>query len=137
MASDIYRNDSTLRYENRSNYAYDLSKNILSEVEVFESDAINNSIENILLTLPVERVNLLPFGSSLQLYVFETITDSEAFDLFESILDSIELWENRIILDRQNAKLDLFPDANYMRIQIPYVIKKSGIRSNFKKKIIY
>jgi phage baseplate assembly protein W len=136
MSSSIYNSRTVYNKSVTDTYAYDLSKNILSEVEVTNDKAISLSIENILLTMFGERVFLYSFGSVLQYTLFDAITESDAITIFESIMDSIELWEGRIILDRQNAKLDLFLDNNTMLLQIPYVIRNSGIVSNFKKKVI-
>jgi phage baseplate assembly protein W len=136
MSNGILHPGSTLRNDFTNPYAYDLSKNILTEVEVINDKAINVSIENILLTIFGERVFVLSFGSLLQLSLFDAITTSDAVGIFESVLDAIEAWETRVILDRQNAKLDLFLDNNTMLLQIPYTIRNSGIQSNFKKKVI-
>lgn len=136
MIDGIFGTGNSQTIGSRDTVAYDLSKNILTKVEVYDEEAINTSIENILLTIFSERIFIPSFGSALQLVLFDAITETDAVNIFSGLLNAIELWETRVIVDKRNAKLDFFQDRNTMMIQVPYVIKRNGIISNFKKNII-
>lgn len=117
------------------NWAYDLSKNIISKGEIFDDACVNQSIECILSTYFGERVFNPFFGSSLGLEIFEGFSNKNGEKLVEDILTSIETWEDRISIDKENVNFVFSSSKNTLEIYIPYVIIKQKIVSFFNKKI--
>lgn len=119
---------------NRDRWAYDISKNVLSKGEVWDVDAINQSIEMILGTNYYER----PFnsiGSDLGRFLFESISSQTGEELLNSIINSIRQWEDRIIILDAEARMIIDSNNNTVYLTIPYIIKRNNIKSEFDKKI--
>ncbi len=115
----------------RQKFAYDLAQNVTTKGEVFDTEAINQSIHNILSTTKGERVFLPQYGSVLPLVVFERINETNGEELLDRIIDDVEFWENRITIIRSQAKISLKIDENSLTLTIPYKIKQNGITSTF------
>lgn len=120
----------------KQHFAYDLSNKIISKGEVFDYDAINNSIAAILMTSRGERLFLPTFGSDLPLIIFENFTNGMSESLVESIIDSIEKWEDRIKVDRENVSFIFREGQNVLEIYIPYIILRYQIKTFFARKIV-
>lgn len=116
-------------------YAYDISKNVISEGEVTDIDAINQSIEAILSTGFGERFFNPYFGSVLADQLFESITESNGEVLLDKLFLNIEQWEDRVTMLKDRARLGIDPDTNSIELSLPYVINRSGIVSSFDKKV--
>jgi len=116
-------------------WAYDLNKNSQKGRELFDEEVLDQSIEVILGTMLGERLFNRSFGTGLFLYLFENINENLGEKILDDILNSIKRWEDRIIVDTNNVKLDIFPDENAITITIPYKIIRTGQRNVFKKKI--
>jgi phage baseplate assembly protein W len=132
--ANITKIDSTLFSDT---WAYDLHKNPLSDGEAYNEEAINISIENILSTSFGERLFNPNFGSVLPLQVFENINKDSGEMILDEIINNIKQWEDRIFILEKKAKLIIKYDENTLILQIPYVIKRSGVSSTFDKKIIF
>lgn len=120
---------------NNDRWAYDLSKNISTKGEIFDEECISQSIELILATYFGERVFNPLFGSSLPVTLFEGFSNKDGEKLVEEILNSIETWEDRILIDRDDVRFDFYSSQNTLEIYIPYVILKQKIVSFFNKRI--
>lgn len=118
-------------------WAYDLSKNVLSKGEIFDQDVINLSIEMILSTYFGERVFNPLFGSQLPYLIFENFSNTKAEQLAEEILRTIELFEDRIVIDRSNSIFTFKDSSNTLEISIPYYVIKEKIKSYFNKRIVF
>lgn len=117
-------------------FAYDLSSDILSKGEVYNEDAINVSINNILSTLFTERLFKVAFGSALQLLLFDTIsTTSQLQTILNGVTASLKQWEPRIIVIEDQCAADFNQDTHILQLKIPYIINKSGIVNSFETKI--
>lgn len=118
-------------------WAYDLSKDVISKGEIINQDAISQSIELILSTYFGERVFNPLFGSQLPNLIFENFSNEKAERLANEILDTIEFFEDRIVIDRSNS-IFLFKDtSNTLEITIPYVVVREKIKSFFNKRISF
>lgn len=117
------------------NWAYDISKNVLSKGEIYNNDVIKQSIELILATMFNERLFNLTFGSSLGSYFFHFINKKSGETLLDSIISAINTWENRVQIISQNANLQILNDQEAIIISLPYIIKQNGVGDTFKKKI--
>lgn len=122
--------------EYSDSWAYDLSNNVVDKGEIFDVDVINQSIENILMTLIGERIFNISFGSNLMLRVFELASAQKGEQLLNDVSQTIKRWDDRIDIIDSEMKLEIDVDNNSAVIDIPYRIRNTGIKSRFKKKII-
>lgn len=116
-------------------YAYDISKQVLSKGEIYDKDVINQSVEMILTTGFNERVFNLSFGSALPEYLFHFINEDSGELLLDSIIASVQKWEDRIRVTSSAATLQILDDQEAIILTLPYVIKQNGKGGIFKKKI--
>lgn len=121
----------------KTNFAYDLSKNILSKGEIWDDDVIKQSIEMILGTYFGERLFNPNFGSELSFYLFENLTENNGERLLNSIINSIKTWEDRIEILENQCKLILYPNQNSISLTLIYKIKKNNTISKIEKRIIF
>jgi phage baseplate assembly protein W len=118
------------------NWAADFDKNMLNYGEIKDIDVINQSIELIVGTNPGERIFNISFGSGLQQYLFENISESVGEAILDLVIESIKRWEDRILIQESDCRLLVEADNNEITLTIPYIIKKLNIKSVFQKKII-
>lgn len=118
------------------NWAYDISKSVKVEGEVFDDKAINVSIENILSTLRGERLFSPYFGSTLPNQSFEQIDIFNAEDLLIELLEAIELWEDRITIVRNQIEMNILTNEQSMTLVLPYIINRNGLTGRFSRKIV-
>lgn len=118
------------------NWAYDISLMLKNKAEIYDEDVINQSIEMILGTAYGERFFNPAFGSSLPYKIFETINESSGEQLIDDIVGQLKRWEDRIVILERQIELKINPDENYIILNIPYIIKRTGKSSKFIKKII-
>tara|TARA_R110001592_G_scaffold283933_1_gene552188 strand:+ start:899 stop:1345 length:447 start_codon:yes stop_codon:yes gene_type:complete len=117
-------------------FATDLHYNIFTKGEVNDYDAINVSITNILLTSVGELLFNLGFGSSMSRALFSQIAEeSIAEELLDILIQEVEAIETRINIVTNQARLNIKPDSNSMEIELPYVLKQSGLTSLYKQRI--
>lgn len=117
-------------------FAYDLAINVIDKGEVFDDQAINVSIQNILSTLFGQRLFIPNFGSSLPLILFENINESNAQDIYNNIISAIETWETRIVVDKKNSFINVLVDQNALELNIQYYIKRTNVLTTFKRKVL-
>lgn len=117
-------------------FAYDLHYNVFTKGEVTDYEAINVSITNILLTTFGELLFELGIGSSLSAVLFNQITSVDrGEELLTAIIEEVEAIETRINIVSEQARLKIKPDNNSLEIELPYEIKKTGLKSLFTKRI--
>lgn len=117
------------------NYAIDLSKQSLTTTDVYDDTAIKQSIENIILTVPGERVFEIGFGSSLMTVVFRNMNSESGERLLDSLILSINKYEPRVSVLSSKCRLIINPKENSVYFSIPYIILKSNTTGEFSKKI--
>jgi len=127
--------EATLKPKSKQYYAEDISKNVISQGYVYNDKAINNSIENILLTLLGERLFNVGFGSILGVQVFSQLNFGQADALLNELVRVIGIWETRITIIEEDITLDINSDENSMIIIMPYRINRSGLTGTFSRKI--
>lgn len=110
---------------------------LATEAGVFElqtnQNAINQSIQTILSTMPGERTMYPSFGSLVPQLVFSNMNSFTAHDIQEEIQSAIETWENRVEL--QNVEVIPDYDNNWYVININYTIITTGQDALFSGKI--
>ena len=117
------------------NYAIDLSKKSISVSDVYDSQALLQSVENIILTIPGERVFQLDFGSPLMTTTFRNINEQNGERLLDAIVDAINKFEPRVRVISSKCVLQLIPSQNSLNIVIPFIIIKSGAYLEYTKKL--
>ena len=114
-------------------WAYDLSRDVISTGEVYDADAIDQSIESIVATLFGERLFLPNYGCILAFALFESFDEKTAENLLDNVIDTIKLWEKRIIIQSSNCKLDIDGGNYSLSLTIPYIVRETSIESVFER----
>jgi phage baseplate assembly protein W len=121
--------------EYSENWAYDISKKVISKGEIWNDDVIAQSIELIVATYFGERLFNLSFGSPVYGKLFETISISDGENLLNGVATAIKKWEDRVYLIEQQMRVKVDVDNNSITLLIPYIIKRSGKSSIWQKRI--
>ena len=116
-------------------WAYDLAKNVITDGEVYDSDAIEQSIENIIATIFGERLFFSEFGSSLSFVLFENVDARSAETVLDNVIDSVKRWEKRITISSKDCRLNIDSDNNSLSFKLPYTINTSNIKNVFERRI--
>lgn len=117
-------------------WAYDIDKNPIDIGEIWDVDTINQSIEMILGTIPGERLFNSSFGYGLQYRIFNIASPEEAESILDEVAKAIQKWEDRVTLVESQMRIIADIDNHKVIIIIPYIIKRTGIKSIFKKKLV-
>ena len=84
-------------------------------------DAVKGSIDNILRTSQGERIMLPEFAFGLKSMLFEPINDRLLNRLSDAVKKSIEIWDDRIIIDEVSFKSD--PDYSTITVNLSFRVK--------------
>lgn len=96
---------------------------ISNDIKVdWDERAIKNSLINIFNTIPGERFLIPRFGCNLYAYLFTQVTDFTAKIIGKTILNAIELWEPRVIVDK--VEVIAKPDDHEYNITVKVIIMK-------------
>ena len=117
------------------NWALDASYNLYSVVEIKNVEVINQSIEMILATPIGTRLFNLNFGSNFSIRIFDNMNPSYLQTVIDDTVNKIEMWEDRILVLKDDVNLSVNPDSNEMFLTIPYIIKARNIKGSFSKYI--
>jgi len=116
-----------------NNYFVDLNNTFYTDTNIVTSDsyqAINNSIHNILFTTKGEKLGDPEFGTNIKRLLFEPMDIITEHLLRSDIVDALERYEPRVILDNISVKADY--DSNIYSILIQYrIIKTPDIQNKF------
>jgi len=93
--------DLFLDLENKVSYVPQLNKlTTLRDVQgLFDINSIKNSIKNILLTSPGDKILNPTFGIDLRRYIFEPITTFTSYQIKSDIINKLPDMEPRITVD--------------------------------------
>ena len=90
---------------------------ILKDVQgLYDENAVLNSITNVFLTAPGEKILSPEFGLDLRRYLFEPISDFSAFAIKDDIQNRLPLMEPRVEIEGVSVIPD--PDINEYRINL-------------------
>ena len=103
---------------------------------VYDVEAINSSIENILGTIPGERLFQPNFGSNIHTLLFEPINDDTAADILFEIVDAIENWEPRVTVLLDESTVDPYPDKNLYEVVVRYKIITTQDTATFSRQFL-
>jgi len=109
----------------------DKSGDVRKEVNL---DCIACAIENILLTRRGERVMRPEFGSLLEKYLFEPLSESTAHLIALEILDSLKKQENRIDVKKVEVAVD--ESIGGYRVMVEAVVRELGVPLIWNRVII-
>lgn len=119
------------------NFALDLSKNVISQIDVVDQEAINQSIECILMTDQNERVFEPNFGSFLSGIVFESLDEQSAEKLLDKLITLILKFEKRISILSELCSMNISRSSNSLSFKIVYQINSDQTPGIFNKKIVF
>jgi len=119
------------------NFALDLSKNVISQIDVVDQAAINQSIECILMTDQNERVFEPNFGSFLSGIVFESLDEQSAEKLLDKLITLILKFEKRISILSELCSMNISRSSNSLSLKIVYQINSDQTPGVFNKKIVF
>lgn len=122
---------STLSNANVVNPYYDLD-GLGEKTELWGKDALDQMIENVILTEPFERLFNLAYGSPLYLLLFENFARMD--ELMPQVFDAIEYWVP-IKIDRTNADIEKDEINHVLLFKIPYVSNNGMITGIFARRI--
>ena len=71
-----------------------------------DEDVIRSSIENILMTIPGERVMRPTFGVNLYSYLFEPNDDILEYSIRTEVEKQLSAWDDRYVVDRVTVSSD-------------------------------
>jgi phage baseplate assembly protein W len=92
----------------------------------YDLGAIRNSIINIFLTSPGDKLLNPEFGIDLRDYLFLSVSDTVASSIYDDIYNNITRFEPRIVLD----KLQVIPDYDNHQYTINMSISIPSLRVN-------
>lgn len=119
-----------------NNFALDLNKKVLTNVDSVDKDVIHQSLEAILLTGVGERV-FEDFGSFLQTILFHRLDENNAENLLDEIISTISRYETRITISSELCSLNISRQTHTIRLKIVYYINSDGAIGEFNKKIVF
>lgn len=122
---------STLSNASVVNPYYDLDS-LGEKTELWGKDALDQMIENVILTEPFERLFNLAYGSPLYLLLFENFARMD--ELMPQVFDAIEYWVP-IKIDRTNADIEKDEINHVLLFKIPYVSNNGMITGIFARRI--
>ena len=96
---------------------------------VEDNDAIIQSVKTILSTVPGERIMNPVFGSNLKYILFEPMDEISEGWVKDEIIESISLWEDRIVI--KDVIIESLYELNIYSIRIEYIIKETSKYSEF------
>jgi uncharacterized protein len=88
-----------------------------------ELESIKNSIQNILTTKKGSRRMLPEFGSELDNMLFEPMDNETATKLGRELVNAIEMWDNRVVIE--NANINQNFEAMQYEVTITYSVQGS------------
>lgn len=81
-------------------------KNIGQDTFIYNMEAIIQSVMNTIFTVPTQRVFRPAVGASLDFAIFAPINEITSSRLRQILIDSVEKWEPRIIVDRNKSYIN-------------------------------
>lgn len=92
------------------------------KVLIYDLPDINASIESILLTSKRERLFNPEFGSALEDYLFEIISDDTAFRILSLLVKAVEQWEPRVKLQTNQCLVEAEVDNHRYYLRLVYEV---------------
>lgn len=102
--------------------------------EISGNEAINESLENIILTNFGELLfGFMGFGTNVITEVFSNVSSRSTESIKSKVITAITKWEPRVIVDQSNVRVVIDDENHTFNLSVPYVIKSSGELATFKR----
>lgn len=98
----------------------DINEQIITSILVEDVASIYQSINNILNTIPGERLFNPEFGVDLASWLFDLMNEANAFSILSEITGAINRWEPRVIVDFGQSNIIPNYDKNMYDINIVF-----------------
>jgi len=98
-------------------------------------DAVKNSIENIIRTMPGSRRMLPLFALGVYNYLFDPIDETTSYEIGERVLEAIQDWDDRIIVE--DLLIEPKADQNLYNIELTFRIRDFYEEKRTIKTILY
>ena len=85
---------------------------------LYDLEAVKNSIVNIMLTSPGQKILSPRFGIDLRRYLFEPVSEFTSFEIRSDIKDKLPALEPRISLEKIGVKADVDNQEYRISLQI-------------------
>jgi|TARA_R110002020_G_C15725624_1_gene723491 phage baseplate assembly protein W len=115
LYKDLFLDLETARYYNRQLEKTDNLKDIEG---LYDLESIKNSIANIFLTSPGQKILNPEFGLDLRRYLFEPMNNFTVYEIKDDIKNNLPSQEPRIQLENVEIKGDRENQAYYITLQI-------------------
>lgn len=127
---NYYNNTIVVDSDIRKNFAFNLGDLKL----LTNYDSIVQSIRNILNTKKGEVPGLVEFGSSLNSFLFEQLSETNVEALKSTLISEIQRFENRVnIVD---FKYDLNNPIGTLKLDMVFTIKALGPNQFFRENFL-
>ena len=94
----------------------------LVDEKLFDIESIYQSLDNIIFTQPNQRLFLPEFGVDLMQFLFEPMTDLNAFKLRNEIISAVHKWEPRVEVLRGLSYVQQERDSHEITVFIVFNI---------------
>lgn len=74
----------------------DLDESNISATLLYDLADIYQSLDNLLNTIPGERLFLPEYGTDLEQYLFDPLNDATAFAILGEVVNAVTRWEPRV-----------------------------------------
>jgi len=118
-------------------YALDIAKKVISDVDALDLQAISQSIESILMTEPNERIFSPNYGSFLSGIVFESLTSNSAEKLLDAIINLVIKYETRITVISNSCSMQISQSQHSLTLTLVYYLNEDQTPGKFTKKIVF
>jgi phage baseplate assembly protein W len=118
-------------------YALDIAKKVISDVDALDIQAISQSIESILMTEPNERIFSPNYGSFLSGIVFESLTSNSAEKLLDAIINLVIQYEKRITVISNLCSMQISQSQHSITLKLVYFLNEDQTPGQFTKKIVF
>jgi len=119
--------NSIIRFSDLNQY-YSLNK---YDVDLYNDDAIAESLSNLINTSAGERFFNRGFGANLKTLLFEPISQGTADDIRMLLYSAIKQYEPRVEVDYFGISITPYPDENLYSVVIYYTNVSSRRSSTF------
>ena len=112
--------DLFLDIVNRVSYNKQLNRTIeIRDVQgLYDLESIKNSIVNIMMTSPGQKILSPRFGIDLRRYIFEPVSNFTSFEIRSDIKDKLPRFEPRIELEKIGVKANIDNQEYRISLQI-------------------
>lgn len=100
-----------------SNYQLAAGPELAPDVE-----AIRNSVENILTTPVGSRPMEREYGSKLHYFLHEPMDEITQESLRVSVIQALERWEPRIVIDTRQTNVVILPNTNGYQLDLHFAL---------------